>query len=81
MYAESSRGFFGRKTNEAFLRASIILRHIHLVGKSEGKRPLERPRCWLEDNIRADLREIGWGIVDWIHLVQNREQWRTVVKR
>jgi hypothetical protein len=29
-----------------------------LVGKSEGKRPLERPRCEWEDNIKMDLREI-----------------------
>jgi hypothetical protein len=30
-----------------------------LVGKSEGKRPLERPRCRCDDEIRMDLREIG----------------------
>jgi hypothetical protein len=32
-----------------------------LVGKQEGKRPLGRPRCRWEYNIRMDLREIGWG--------------------
>jgi hypothetical protein len=32
-----------------------------LMGKSEGKRPLERPRRRREDGIRMDLREIGWG--------------------
>jgi hypothetical protein len=32
-----------------------------LVGKPEGKRPLERPRCRLEDGIKMDLREIGLG--------------------
>jgi hypothetical protein len=31
-----------------------------LVGRPEGKRPLERPRCRWEDNIKVDLREIGW---------------------
>jgi hypothetical protein len=31
-----------------------------LVGKPEGKRPLERPRCRWEDDIIIDLREIGW---------------------
>jgi hypothetical protein len=32
-----------------------------LVGKPEGKRPLGKPRHRLEDGIRMDLREIGWG--------------------
>jgi hypothetical protein len=32
-----------------------------LVGKPEGKRPLERPRCRWEDGLKMDLREIGWG--------------------
>jgi hypothetical protein len=39
-----------------------------LVGKPEGKRPLGRPGRRWEDNIRMDLREIGWGGMDWIHL-------------
>jgi hypothetical protein len=45
-----------------------------LVGKSEEERPLERHRLKLEDNIRTDLREIGWKGVDWIHLAQDRNQ-------
>jgi hypothetical protein len=41
----------------------------------EEKRPLgRRGRRW-EDNIRMDLREIGRGVVDWIHLAQDRDQW------
>jgi hypothetical protein len=44
-----------------------------LVGKPEGKRPLERPRRRWEVNIKMDLREIGWGNMDWIYLVQDRE--------
>jgi hypothetical protein len=32
-----------------------------LVGKPEGRRPLERPRRRWEDNIKMDLREVGWG--------------------
>jgi hypothetical protein len=32
-----------------------------LVGKSEGKRPLGRPRLKWEDNIKMDLKEMGWG--------------------
>jgi hypothetical protein len=38
-----------------------------LVGKPEGKRKLERPRCGLEDGLRMDLREIGWGL--WIGFI------------
>jgi hypothetical protein len=40
-----------------------------LVGKPEGKRPLERPRRIWEDNIRIDLQEMGFGFMDWIELV------------
>jgi hypothetical protein len=50
-----------------------------LVGKSEGKRPLGRlKRRWV-DNIKMDLREIGWDGVDWIDVAQNRDQWRALV--
>jgi hypothetical protein len=45
-----------------------------LVGKPEGRRPLGRPRCRWEDNIKMDLREIGWGAMDWIDLAQDRVQ-------
>jgi hypothetical protein len=38
-----------------------------LVGRPEGRRPLERPRRRWKDNIKMDLREIGCGDVDWIH--------------
>jgi hypothetical protein len=50
-----------------------------LVGKPEGKRPLGRPRCRWEEGFRMDLREIGWGSVDWIQLAQDRGWWRAVV--
>jgi hypothetical protein len=50
-----------------------------LVGKPEGKRPLERPGRRWGDNIRMDLREIEWGGMDWIDLVQDRDQWRALV--
>jgi len=46
-----------------------------LVGKSEGKRPLGRRRHRWEDNIKMDLREIGWEAVDWMHLAQDRNHW------
>jgi hypothetical protein len=52
-----------------------------LVGKPEGKRPLGRPRCRGVDNItrKMDLREIGWGGMDWDDLIQNRDQWWALV--
>jgi hypothetical protein len=50
-----------------------------LMGKPEGKRPFRRPRCRWEYGIRMDLREIGWGSVDWIQLAQDRDRWRAVV--
>jgi hypothetical protein len=49
------------------------------VGKPEGKRPLGRPRRTWEDNIRMDLRGIGWGGMDWIDLAQDRDQWKALV--
>jgi hypothetical protein len=52
-----------------------------LVGKPEGKRPLGRPRLRWEDKIRMDVREIGWGGMDWIDLAQDRDQWRTLWTR
>jgi hypothetical protein len=50
-----------------------------LVGKPEGKRRLGGPRRMWEDNIRMDLREIGWGGMDWIDLAQDSYQWRALV--
>jgi hypothetical protein len=50
-----------------------------LVGKPEAKTLLGRPSSRWEDNIRTDPREIGWKGVDWIDLVQDRDQWRAVV--
>jgi hypothetical protein len=47
-----------------------------LVGRSEGKRPLGRPRSRWDDNIKLDLREIGIDGENWIRLAQDRVQWR-----
>jgi hypothetical protein len=49
------------------------------VGKPEGKRPLGRPRRRWVDNIKIDLREIGWDGMDWIDLAQDVDQWRALV--
>jgi hypothetical protein len=50
-----------------------------LLGKLEGKRPLGRPRARWEVGIRIDLRETGWGSVEWIKLDQDRDRWRALV--
>jgi hypothetical protein len=50
-----------------------------LAGRPEERRPLGRPRHRWEDNIKIDLREIGFGNVDWIHLAQDRDSWRAIV--
>jgi hypothetical protein len=50
-----------------------------LVGRPEGRRSLGRPRRRWEDNIGMDLREIGFGDVDWINLARDRDRWRVLV--
>jgi hypothetical protein len=50
-----------------------------LVGKPDGKRPLERPRRRWVDNIRMDIGEVGWGGVEWIGVAQDRNRWRALV--
>jgi hypothetical protein len=52
-----------------------------LVGKPEGKRPLGRPRRRWEDIIKTDLRETGWGDMDWIDLALDTDQWRALVNK
>jgi hypothetical protein len=44
-----------------------------LVGQPEGKKPLGRPRRRWVDNIKMELREIGWDSMDWINLAKDRE--------
>jgi hypothetical protein len=50
-----------------------------LVGKPEGKRPLGRPRHKWEDDIKMDLRETEWDVMEWIDLAQDRDQLRALV--
>jgi hypothetical protein len=50
-----------------------------LAGKPEGNRLLGRPRRGWVDNIRMDLREIGWGDINWIDVAHDRDQWRALV--
>ena len=50
-----------------------------LTGKPTGKRPLGRPRCRWEDNIRMDLEEIGFNARNWVDSAQDRNYWRALV--
>ena len=49
-----------------------------VVGKSEGKRLLGRPRQRREDNIKIDLQEVGCRGTDWIKLAQDRDRWQAL---
>jgi hypothetical protein len=49
------------------------------VGKSKGRRPPEKPRRRWVDNIKMDLKEIGWGDMNWIDQAQGRDQWRALM--
>jgi len=49
-----------------------------LVGKPEGERPLGRPSRKWEDNIKMDLKEVGWAGLDWIDLAEDRDRWRAL---
>ena len=54
--------------------------HRVLVGrKTEGKRPMGRPRRRWEDNSKMDLQEVGGGCGDWMELAQDRDRWRELV--
>jgi len=53
--------------------------HRVLVGKSDGKRPMGRPRRRWEDNIMMDLQEVGGACGDWMELAQDRDRWRALV--
>ena len=51
-----------------------------LVGKPEEKRPLEKPRLRWEDNMKVDLKEVGYDPGDWIDLAEDRDQWLAYVR-
>ena len=49
------------------------------MGKPEGKRPLGRPRCRWDDNIKMDLQEVKCGGMDRIELAQDTDRWRALL--
>ena len=49
------------------------------VEKTEGKRPLGRPRRRWEDNIKMDFQEVGCGVIDWIELARDSDRWWALV--
>src|SRR5215475_1654659 len=53
--------------------------HRVLVGKPEEKRPLGKPRCRWEDNIKMDLHEVGCKCMDLTEIAQDRDGWRALV--
>jgi hypothetical protein len=50
-----------------------------LVGKPAGKKPLGRPMCRWEDNIKINVNKVGWGGMDWIELAQDKDNWQACV--
>jgi hypothetical protein len=55
-------------------RGEVYVVYWVLLGKSEGKKPLGRPRRRWDDNIKMELQEVGFGGMDWIKLAQDRER-------
>jgi hypothetical protein len=51
-----------------------------LMARFERRRPLGRPMCRLENDIRIDLQEVGWRCMNWIDLAQDRGRWQAFVK-
>jgi hypothetical protein len=49
------------------------------VGKSKAKRPLRRTKRRWVNNIKEELSEIGWCVMDWIDLAHDRDHWRALV--
>ena len=53
--------------------------HRVLVGKPEGKRPLEGPKHRRKDNVTMGLQKVEWKGMEWLYLAQDRNRWRAVV--
>jgi hypothetical protein len=68
-----------RRAGNAARMGKIINAYSILVRQPKGKRQLRRSSRRWENNIKTDLREIEWEIMDWNHLTQERDEWRAVV--
>jgi len=60
-------------------RRGVYRMLVVLVGKPGETRPLGRPRCRWQDNIKIDLQAVGCGGMDWIKLAQDKDRWRALV--
>jgi hypothetical protein len=69
----------GQVKEDSMGRAYSMHPYRSLLGKPEDKRPLGRPRRRWKDNIKMDLRDIGWGSIDWIVLAEDRDRGRALV--
>jgi len=60
----------------------FFFKHYHETRKGSyaGKRAHRRPRRRWEENIKTDLEETGWEGVNCIHLTQDKDMWRALVK-
>jgi len=53
--------------------------HKILVGKPEGNRQLGGPKCRWADNIKIEVQEVGYGGMEWVELIQDRDRWGALV--
>jgi hypothetical protein len=67
-----------RAVLDAVMKLSVYMGKI-LVGNPEGWTPLRRPRRTWGGNINMEVRDIRWEGLDWMHLSQDRDQWRVLV--
>jgi hypothetical protein len=58
---------------------SILKPSVFDLSLPEGKRPFGRSICRWEDYIRMDFREIGWEVLNWMHLAEDRDQWQALM--
>jgi hypothetical protein len=70
----------GRETCSTHFKDEKFIHTSILVVKPGRTGSLGKPRRRVADNIRMDLREIWWKVLEWNHVAQDREQWQAVVK-